>query len=177
MTENMNQVNQETLNQQEMFKMDEQQMKQQIKSKVKQNQVEQQMNQQQSQQPQQEISSEPRTIVNGKVVPLQQAVAMEEEFNMQEIKTGIQAHHDNSTESVEAGAIAKNSNMQQASQMQQEEEAKPSFLKQANQQSGQSHLEGMQGGMSKAQMDAQEDQKQLQKAIESKRKTRTSNKG
>ena len=49
-----------------------------------------------------------RTIVNGKVVPLSEAQAMEEQFNKQNTSTGIQQHHDNSSEAVQAGQVAQN---------------------------------------------------------------------
>ena len=71
-----------------------------------------------------------RTIVNGKVVPLSEAQAMEEQFNKQNTSTGIQQHHDNSSEAVQAGQVAQN----QVSPQQEQ------TIKQANVQSGQSHL-------------------------------------
>jgi hypothetical protein len=72
-----------------------------------------------------------KTIVNGQEVTVEQAVQMQQEFEKQNIKTGIQAHHDNSTESVQAGQVAQN---------QTHAESKGLNIKQVNVQSGQSHL-------------------------------------
>ncbi len=53
-------------------------------------------------------SNEAKTIVNGQEVTLQEAKDAEEAFNKQNMQTGIQAHHDNSSEAVEAGQVAQN---------------------------------------------------------------------
>ena len=53
-------------------------------------------------------SNEAKTLVNGQEVTLQEAKSAEESFNKQNTQTGIQAHHDNSTEAVQAGQVAQN---------------------------------------------------------------------
>jgi hypothetical protein len=104
--------------------------------------------------------NEEKTVVNGKVVPLKQAQAMEEHFNKQNTQTGIQPHHDNSTESVPAGQVA--GNYQQASQDQMQQQA----IKQVNIQSGQSTLDSYeqvaQQEMQKAEQQFQQGQKAQQ---------------
>jgi hypothetical protein len=61
-------------------------------------------------------AAEAKTILNGQEVKVKEAQAAEEAFNRSQegMKTGIQAHHDNSSEAVEAGKIAQNAqqNMQ-----------------------------------------------------------------
>lgn len=75
---------------------------------------------------------EPKTVVNGKVVPLKAAQAAEAAFSVKNTQTGVQAHHDNSTEAVPAGGLA-----QQKVQSQSQQQAQY----QANAQSGQQALE------------------------------------
>lgn len=107
-----------------------------------------------------------RTIVNGKVVPLSEAQAMEEQFNKQNTSTGIQQHHDNSSEAVQAGQVAQNSPQQQ----------EPTF-KQANVQSGQSHLSQNGGqGQSQAQLQKQEDHQTIQNSVDQKAKAKAKTK-
>ena len=52
--------------------------------------------------------AEAKTVVNGQEVSVQQAQAAEEAFNKQNNQTGVQAHHDNSSEAVQAGQTAQN---------------------------------------------------------------------
>ena len=47
-------------------------------------------------------------MINGQEVTLKEAQAAEEAFNQQNNQTGIQAHHDNSSEAVQAGETAQN---------------------------------------------------------------------
>jgi len=68
-------------------------------------------------------SSEAKTVINGQEVSLEQAQAAEQQAAMQNTQTGIQAHHDNSSEAVEAGKTATNA-----------------AKNHGNVQSGQSHL-------------------------------------
>lgn len=88
-------------------------------------------------------AAEPKTVLNGKVVSLQQAQAMEEAFNQTQNKTGIQAHHDNSTEAVNAGQVASQSmSTAEAGAAQQYNQQ---AIKQTDVQSGQAHLQEFEG--------------------------------
>ena len=100
----------------------------------------QQMSQQQMQQELQKIrqNTEAKTVVNGKEVPLKEALKAEELFNEQNTQTGINQAHDNSSESVKAGGFAQNMQQQEAQQMQGQQVQK---IKQADVQSGQKELE------------------------------------
>jgi hypothetical protein len=103
------------------------------------------------------------------VVSLKQAQAMEEQFEKQNNQTGIQQHHDNSTESVPAGQVAKNQgNYQQASAQQN--------IKQSNVQSGQTHFQQVQGqgqqAQSQSEIQAQENQQTIQSSIDEKAKAK-----
>ena len=127
-----------------------------------------QSNQANNQQVQQMIqqSTEAKTVVNGKVVPLKQVQVAEELFNQQNTQTGIQQHHDNSTEAVQSGQVAQQNvfgqNMQQAlSEAMTSMENAKSFMNQANVQSGQQHLESF---MQQAQQEIQSAQQQIQRA-------------
>ena len=82
---------------------------------------------------------EPKTVVNGKVVSLKAAQAAEAYFETSNTQTGIQAHHDNTTEAVPAGQIAQQG--QQAMNQQQMNQATGAQVRQANVQSSQAHLE------------------------------------
>jgi hypothetical protein len=82
--------------------------------------------------------NEQKTVVNGKFVSVQQAQQMEEQFNKQNNKTGIQEHHNNQSESVQAGQIAQN-------QQQVLSQQSGHNIKAVNVQSGQQHLEQFQG--------------------------------
>ena len=77
--------------------------------------------------------AEAKTVVNGQEVSVQQAQAAAEAFDKQNNQTGIQQHHDNSSEAVQAGQTAKNAASMNESKLN---------LKQVNMQSGQSHLSG-----------------------------------
>jgi hypothetical protein len=83
-------------------------------------------------------AAEPKTVLNGKVVSLQQAQAAEAAFNQTQNQTGIQAHHDNSTEAVDAGAVAKNQTGREASAAQMYNQQ---AIRQTNVQSGQQEVE------------------------------------
>lgn len=81
---------------------------------------------------------EPKTVINGKVVSLQQAQMAEEAFNQTMSQSGIQAHHSNASEAVNAGDVAKSASTAEASAAQVYNQA---AVKQADVQSGQAHLE------------------------------------
>jgi hypothetical protein len=76
-----------------------------------------------------------KTVVNGKVVPLKFAQAAESAFDESNRQSGVQAHHDNSSESVPAGQVASRS---QSTAESAEVQAQ---VKKANVQSGQKELE------------------------------------
>jgi hypothetical protein len=78
---------------------------------------------------------EAKTVVNGKVVPVSQAQAAEQQAAQQAQQTGVQAHHSNNSEAVQAGQTAAG-----ATNVNAEQEALR--IKQANVQSGQSHMTG-----------------------------------
>jgi hypothetical protein len=87
--------------------------------------------------------AEPKTMVNGKIVSLSDAKmaqqALEAKTNQ---KTGIQEHHDNSTEAVQAGQVAKNQQQAQAQvKAQQQMQQTKQQATVANVQSGQQALE------------------------------------
>ena len=112
-----------------------------------------------------------KTVVNGKEVPLHEVQMMEEQFNKQNNQTGIQQHHDNSSESVQAGQVAQNQVSQQQDQR----------IKRANVQSGQSHLspnfsQGQQTQQSQVQMQAQENQQTIQNSVDAKAKAQAKTK-
>jgi hypothetical protein len=135
-----------------------------VKMNVKNNQASSKANQQTNQQTSQELQ---KTVVNGKVVSLKQAQQIEEQFNQQGQQTGIQAHHNNDSESVPAGQVAQNQNMVQSHSEQQ------AVINQTNLQSGQSHLEGMQGaGMTHEQEMQQKDHDAIQGSIDAKASTK-----
>lgn len=77
--------------------------------------------------------NEPKTVVNGKVVPINKAQAAEAARENNVTKTGIQQAHDNSTEPVQSGKTAKNAATQQTTQQQ--------TIRQSNMQSGQQEME------------------------------------
>ncbi|HSW76107.1 MAG TPA: hypothetical protein VLG50_03640 [Candidatus Saccharimonadales bacterium] len=79
-------------------------------------------------------ASERKTVVNGKVVPLKQAQAAEAAFNATVKQTGVQAHHANTTEAVQAGQVA-------SQQTNAASQAAQQTVKQANVQSAQAHME------------------------------------
>ena len=93
------------------------------------NQANNQINQEELQK-----ASEFKTVVNGKIVPLKEAQMAEQRAAQQaEKKTGIQAHHDNNTQAVEAGQMASGTSMNQTQETLN--------VKQVNVQSGQAHLD------------------------------------
>jgi hypothetical protein len=111
--------------------------------------------------------AEPKTVINGKVVSLQQAQAAEAAFNKTMNQTGIQKHHDNSTEAVDAGAVASQSmsTAEAAAAQGYNQQA----VKATDVQSGQAELEkAMQGaGQQQEQAGSQETlQQQNQKAAQ-----------
>lgn len=139
----------------------------------KNNQASNQENHQANQQGVQQNHSEDlqKTVVNGKVVSLKQAQQMEEQFNKQSNQTGIQAHHNNQSESVPAGQNAQNQNMNVQGQNQQQ------YVNQANVQSGQSHLEGMQGAeLTQEQQMQQADHDAVQHSLDAKAKAKANKK-
>jgi hypothetical protein len=82
----------------------------------------------------QNVHPEAKTVVNGKMVPLQDALQAEQSLNQQAKQTGITEAHNNHTEAVQAGEVAQN-----AQGLQQNQEVQN--IKQANVQSGQAELE------------------------------------
>lgn len=131
---------------------------------------------QRNQNSQQNQGSLQKTILNGKSVPLHEVQMMEEQFNMQNSQTGIQQHHDNSSEAVQAGQVGQNQVSPQQEQL----------IKRANVQSGQSHLsqnfsqgqqpqqsqqtqqaqQAQQSQQSQAQIQKQEDHQTIQNSID-----------
>lgn len=77
-------------------------------------------------------AEEAYTIVNGKRIPVSQALEAEKAREEQVTKTGIQQAHDNSSEPVQSGKTASQQPMQQTQQQ---------TIRQANVQSGQAELE------------------------------------
>jgi hypothetical protein len=118
------------------------------------NQANNQMVEQQIQQ-----RNEAKTVVNGKVVPLKEIQVAEELFNQQNTQTGIQAHHDNSSEAVQTGQVAQN--QQILSQAMTNLENAKSIINQVNVQSGQQHLEEY---MQQAQQEIQSAQEKMSSA-------------
>jgi hypothetical protein len=102
----------------------------------------QQMSEQQKQQELQNIrqNTEAKTVVNGKEVPLKEALKAEELFNEQNTQTGINQAHDNSSEAVKAGGFAQNM-QQQGMQQNQMQGQQSQIVKQSDVQSGQQELE------------------------------------
>lgn len=81
---------------------------------------------------QQNVHPEAKTVVNGKVVSLQDALEAEKAFNKQNTQTGATEAFNNHTEAVQAGEVAQNAQVQQEQTY---------SIKQANVQSGQAELE------------------------------------
>jgi hypothetical protein len=126
----------------------------------------QQMSEQQKQQELQKIrqNTEAKTVINGKEVPLKEALKAEELFNEQNTQTGINQAHDNSSEAVKAGGFAQNMQQQgmQQSQMQGQQSQK---IKQADVQSGQKELEKhMEQAKQQVQQEEQQAQQQAQQS-------------
>jgi hypothetical protein len=111
-------------------------------------------------------AAEAKTVINGKTIPLKQAQAAEEAAAQQNTKTGIQQHHDNSSEAVQAGQMGSNQASQETSEFQ---------VKQVNIQSGQQHMQQHMnsGEMSQEQLQAKEDKNTVQSALDSKAKAKT----
>jgi hypothetical protein len=82
----------------------------------------------------QNVHPEAKTVVNGKVVPVQDALQAEQSMNQQAKQTGVNESHNNNTEAVQAGATSQN-----AQGLQQNQEVQN--IKQTNVQSGQAELE------------------------------------
>ena len=82
----------------------------------------------------QTVHPEAKTVVNGKTVPLQDALQAEQSLNQQAKQTGVTEAHNNHTEAVQAGEVAQNA---QGLQQNQEVQA----VKQSDVQSGQAELE------------------------------------
>jgi hypothetical protein len=80
-------------------------------------------------------ASEPMTIINGKAVPVSQANQAMEQAEAAQRQSGIQAHHDNSSEPVQAGQTAQQQTVQTQAQPTQVN------VRPANVQSGGEHLE------------------------------------
>lgn len=109
---------------------------------------------------------EPKTVVNGKVVPLKQAQSAEAMFEGSVKQTGIQQAHNNSTEPVQSGQVAQNS-QQNAMAKGLSAENKAQNLQQlnvANVQSGQAeleqHMQNAQGGSTSNNMNQQQQMNQ-----------------
>lgn len=109
-----------------------------------------------------QANAEAKTVVNGKVVSLNEALQAEQQAAQQAQQTGIQAHHSNHSEAVQAGQTAQNAAQQQPTNLN---------IRQANVQSGQSHMgaaqfgyEGKGGTPEFSQVDSSEAAKQNAKA-------------
>jgi hypothetical protein len=83
---------------------------------------------------QQNVHPEAKTVVNGKIVKLEDALEAEKAMNQQNKQTGVTDIYNNDTEAVQAGEVAQNA---QGLQQNQEEQT----IKQTNVQSGQAELE------------------------------------
>lgn len=118
-------------------------------------------------------AAEAKTIINGQEVSVHDACAAQESFEAQNTQTGIQSHHDNSSEAVQAGQVAQNSALQNMQQNMQRAAIKPSEL-----QSGQSHLAShiQSAPASQYQQAAQQDHAAVQNAIDAKAKAKTAKK-
>lgn len=114
-------------------------------------------------------NSEIKTVVNGQVVPLKEA-QMAEQRAAQQVgkKTGIQAHHDNNTEAVEAGQMASGTSMNQAKETLN--------VKQVNVQSGQAHLDQHMNQAQQGMTEQEHVQEQLQKQAQAKAAAKTTKK-
>lgn len=75
---------------------------------------------------------EAKTIVNGKLVSLSEAQQILKQASERAQQTGVQEHHSNHSEAVQAGQTATNAANVQAEQLN---------IKQGNLQSGQGHLD------------------------------------
>jgi hypothetical protein len=130
-------------------------------------QANQQMSEQQKQQELQNIrqNTEAKTIVNGKEVPLKEALKAEELFNEQNTQTGITQAHDNSSEAVKAGGFAQNTQQgMQQSQMQGQQSQK---IKQSDVQSGQKEIEKhLEEARQQVQQEEQQAQQQAQQSAQ-----------
>lgn len=62
-------------------------------------------------------AAEAKTVVNGQELSVKDAQAAEESFMRQNTQTGIQAHHNNNSEAVEAGQVAQNQSQNQSQNM------------------------------------------------------------
>ena len=99
-----------------------------------------------------QMDNQYKTVVNGQEVDVKQAQQMQEQFEAQNNQTGIQAHHDNSSEHVQAGQTAQNT------------QAKARAKKEVNQvnvQSGQSHLSQQAGQQAQTQQQGEVNQEYL----------------
>jgi hypothetical protein len=124
----------------------------------------QQMSEQQKQQELQNIrqNTEAKTVVNGKEVPLKEALKAEELFNEQNTQTGINQAHDNSSEAVKAGGFAQNM-QQQGMQQNQMQGQQSQIVKQSDVQSGQQELEKhLEQAKQQVQQEEQQAQQQAQ---------------
>jgi hypothetical protein len=134
------------------------------------NQQNQQMSEQQLQQELQNIrqNTEAKTVVNGKEVPLKEALKAEELFNEQNTQTGINQAHDNSSEAVKAGGFAQNTQQQgmQQSQMQGQQQSK--LVKQSDVQSGQKEVEKH---LEQAKQQVQQEEQQAQQQAQQKQQS------
>jgi hypothetical protein len=129
------------------------------------NQNNEQMNQQQLEEIRK--NNEAKTVVNGKEVPLKEALKAEELYNEQNTQTGITQAHDNSSEAVKAGGFAQNMQQQemQQTQMQGQQVQK---IKQSDVQSGQKEVEQLLG---QAQQQVQQEEQQAQQQAQQKQQS------
>jgi hypothetical protein len=81
-------------------------------------------------------AAEAKTVVNGQAVNVKEAQGAEAAFEKQNTRTGIQQHHDNTSEAVEAGQMAQN-----AADLLAQQTHYKAIVRQADLQSGQQHLE------------------------------------
>jgi hypothetical protein len=106
-------------------------------------------------------NTEPKTVVGGKVVPLKVAQAAEAAFDESNRTTGIQQHHDNTTEAVPAGQVASRS--QSTAESAEVQARQQQTVKATNVQSGQ---QGMQQHLQQAEQELQQAQQQLEQQMQ-----------
>lgn len=110
-------------------------------------------------------AAEFKTVVNGKVVSINQAQAVLEAQEASVKQSGIQQAHDNSTEPVQAGQKAQG--QRTASSSDESARQAEMYVKQVNVQSGQKELEQhMNQSGQQAQSEAQKIQQEAQQSLQ-----------
>lgn len=111
-------------------------------------------------------AAEPKTVINGKVVPLKYAQAAEASLEESITQSGIREAHNNASEPVQAGAIAQDTTQAHRAELMEQREQMQA-VKAADIQSGQQeleqHMNQAQQGMNQQNMNQQnQDQHQQQ---------------